>query len=371
MKKIISVYLCLIINFVVCLRAEATISMLSASKTIAPNGDILYRGYDYELFLSHDGKILFNGKEITDLVHYIRYSKNGTSSTFDILRRIDEKDPQMLEKVKIFNNNPNSQEVVNALFYASADSASTSFLSKHFNRMKNLVQRGADVNFIAPEQYLRQNALGLNICKNSRVTEFLKKNGAKILDDTDSSILSRCLERDDVENLLYIAKYKNIDWNREHSREYGNLLNIALNKRLLDPKVIDIFLNKGAKINNEGFNGALVHGSSSDVIRKMLNSNRALATTPIIRKEEKSSFLSTKPKYVKVEIYPLTQVLDLDFKGKSVWKIWNLKKCQLNPSCTKSIKDTKNIVNLLLKHGAEPQTKKEKTLIKKILSDVI
>ena len=128
MKKFISVYLYVIINFVVCLRAEATISMFSASETIAPNGDILYRGYDYELFLSRNGEILFNGKDITDLVHYIRYSKNGTSSTFDILRKIDEKDPQMLEKVRTFNNNPNSQEVVNALFYASAYSASTSFV---------------------------------------------------------------------------------------------------------------------------------------------------------------------------------------------------------------------------------------------------
>jgi hypothetical protein len=330
--------------------ANSRFSIYSTNEIITANGTRTLLGDGYRLVTEKD-KVIFNGYDITDLINYIQYSTYSVPP-LSILKAIDNKNPQVMRAVNEFNTQRNSKKVINALFFAAAQ-------SNNFEKIKYYVNKGANVNYISPAGWgMYKSALGANLCDYSSISEYLQNHSAKVLREESSTLLSRCKKNEKELNFLLT---QDIDWNQDCSREKGNLISYMLSEKQVASEILQIFLKAGSNISNEGFYGALEHNSSYNDIVSILNTNKALAYTPVIRKEEKFDFFSkTNSKYVKKEIYPLSYILDFD------WSKYKSKECQRYQSCITFIKNRKLILEALLDAGAKPLNKKEEAKINKI-----
>ncbi len=329
--------------------ANSRFSIYSTNEIITANGTRTLLGDGYRLVTEKD-KVIFNGYDITDLINYIHYSTYPYAS-LSILKAIDDKNPEVMRAVSEFNTGRNSKKVINTLFFAAAQ-------NNNLEKIKHYVNKGADVNYIAPKWRGDKSALGANLCDYGSISEYLKAKGAKVLRKESSTLLYTCKKNEKELNFLLT---QDIDWNEEYSRQNGNLISHMLSEGQVDSEILQIFLKAGAIISSEGFYGALEHNVSYNDIVSILNTNKALAYTPVIRKETQFDFFSkTNYKSTKKEIYPLSYILYFD------WSKYKTKECQSYQSCISFIKNRKLILEALLNGGAKPLNKKEETKINKI-----
>lgn len=326
---------------------------LDGQSIVTANGSRTLLGSGFTLTTTKN-KIIFNGYDITDLIHYIQYS-TYSSSPIDILKAIDNKLPEVLRAVNEFNKGHNSKKISSALFFAAAQ-------AHDFEKIKYYINKGADVNYTSPTRlWEKESALGANLCSDSQISDYLKVKGAKLKLNEGNELLYKC--KDNVKELSYLMT-QNVDWNKKGYAE-GNLINYMLAKGKVESEILDVFLKAGALVNNEGFYGVLKHDSPHSDVESILKTNKLLACTPIIRKEKRSDiFSATGFKYVVTEIYPISFVLDFD------WSLYKKKGCQEFINCIDFYKNKKLILEALIEAGGKPLNKKEESKINKIRETV-
>lgn len=331
--------------------ANSRFSPYSTNDIITANGTRTLVGGDFQLITGD--KIIFNGYDITDLIYYIRYSTSH-SHALTILRAIDDRNPEVMKSLKEFQTQPNSKKVINTLFFAAASNGD-------FKKVEYYIGKGANVNYIPHYGWNDdKSALGANLCKNYSLAEYLKNHGAKVLRQESSGLLYTC--KNDIKQLNFLLT-QDIDWNKDYTREHGALINYMLSENDVNPEILQAFIKGGAVISSEGFLGALTHNLSSNHIQSMLDSNKSLAYTPVIRQEKKFDFFSkTNYKFVTEEVYPLSYILDFD------WSQYKNKGCKPHTNCSSFIQNRKLILEALLRAGAKPKNKQEENKIKKILA---
>jgi hypothetical protein len=314
-----------------------------------------------------DTRILWDGQDVTNLLDYISYSLN--MNIHNIIKKIEQKDPEIMKKAQFFYNNQNHPEVINILLIRAINGAidgDTRYTTEYLQKAKVLINKGASVN--------NHNLLAVSLCKNNHVTNFLIKHGAKLGNQHNEDLISRCLYKNDIDNLKYIIKHNKFKLTQEDNKDF----NTAINQGKTTDEVINLFLDNGAIINDIGFYGLIVYYkdnksrssyaqtmTSVQTIEKALTINKALATTPTKIKE-----LNRRVKWEYVPVYPLSVALNITtnwYRGEDyIWNIANKKECKLSSSCFNKVHDYKKLIQLLLDNGANPLNTKEKSIIKKL-----
>lgn len=307
-----------------------------------------------------DTRIIWDGKNVTDLVDYVSYSRGYEKDKMYIIKKIDQQDPETIKKVRFFYNNRKHREVIDILFRSAIENAMNElrYRTEYLQKAQILINKGASVN--------SHDLLAKSLCLDKPITQFLIKHGAKLTDKNNEGLILRCMGTNDIDNLKYIEKHNKFKLIEQDNKNFNNTMNLGGAK----DETVNIFLDNNGLVDSRGFYGLILHEYPIKTIQRVLNLNKTLLITPIYIKTYETSFKKPHGDWVSAPLYPLTVALDSTrtVKGEKLklWYIANQKDCKVAPQCVQVVQDYKDRIQLLLDNGAIPRDMKEKSIIKKL-----
>jgi hypothetical protein len=307
-----------------------------------------------------DTGIFRDGKNITDLVDYVSYSMGSERDKMYIIKKIDRQDPETMKKVRFFYNNQNHREVIDVLLKSAIECAINvpRYTTEYLQKAQTLVNKGASAN--------SHNLLTKSLCRDYQTTQFLIKHGAKLTGKNNEDLISRCLYKNDTDNLRYIAKHGQFKLTENDNK----IFNSRINQGEIKDEVINVLLDNNAVINGQGFYGLILHEYPITTVRRALALDKTLAVTPAYIKTYETSFKNPHGEWISSLFYPLSAALNTTRTAKGerlkLWYIAAQKDCKIAPQCVQVVRDYKDRIQLLLDHGAIPRDRTEKSIIKKL-----